>query len=155
MRKFGRRALLAAITGSAFALLAVQSLPAQAANGKTAAGVSAASPASATCGTSVVGFAYINNGITGNHLGSIELVYDSCTQYVWAHGTTYETCHSDGTNCVHAYVMDPDNSTDASCESGHNGQPQETCNTAKINDAGVRHFALGAIGVWEASTPLF
>lgn len=146
-----RRGWLGAIAGSAFAPLAIQALPAQAAS---TAAVSRHVPAATACAYTQVGFAYINNS-SGTHLGSVELLYNSCTRDVYAHGTTYETCKSNGTNCVTADIMKPNSTIVASCESGHGGQPQETCNTAKVNDANTTHFAYAQVGVWAGWTPAF
>jgi len=156
MSKIRHRSFLAAIGLSALALVLLQSLPAQAASGTAASSsVSLHAQAAATCGYSVVEFTYVNEA-GGTHLGSVELLYDPCTRDVYTHGTTYETCHSDGSGCIYASVTDPgDGSSDASCTSGHNGQPQETCNTGKVNDAGVTHEALGCIGVWCSWTKPF
>lgn len=143
-----RRSLLAAVGASALALLAVPSLPAQ------AAAAAPVAPVATACGYVQVGFAYINKP-GGAHLGSVALFYDSCTRDVYAHGTTYETCQSNGTNCVSADVMKPNSTIVASCESGHGGQPQETCNTAKVNDANTTHFAYGQVGVWAGWTAAF
>lgn len=146
-----RRGLLAVIAGSALALVAVQALPAQAAS---TPGASRHTPAATACAYTQVGFAYINNG-SGTRLGSVELLYNSCTRDVYAHGTTYETCKSNGTNCVTADIMKPNSTIVARCESGHGGQPQETCNTAKVNDANTTHFAYGQVGVWAGFTRAF
>jgi hypothetical protein len=154
MIRVRRWSLPTAVTLSALAILAVQSLPAQAASGKTASSLAVHTSASTACVYSVVDSRYIVNN-NGTRIGSIQLLYNPCTRDVYAHGTTYLTCHSDGTGCVYAGILDYDLTYDATCTSGRNGQPQESCSTGLVNDANTQHAATADIDRWGASTGFF